>query len=84
VTKLAATYKVSREVILRKLLDRGIVNEATYMDLTTKWIEEAKKKKLESKGGGDYYNTQIAYLGDKYLEIHNTDLGGNAVCSRNI
>lgn len=63
VTKLAATYKVSREVILRKLLDRGIVNEATYRDLTVKWIDEAKKKKLKSKGRGDYYNTQIAYLG---------------------
>ena len=69
VTKLAAIYKVSREVILRKFLDRGAVSESTYKELTTKWIEEAKKKKLESKGGGDYYNTQIAYLGNKYLEI---------------
>jgi Zn-dependent peptidase ImmA (M78 family)/transcriptional regulator with XRE-family HTH domain len=31
VTKLADTYKVSREVILRKLLDRGVVNESTYI-----------------------------------------------------
>lgn len=69
VTKLADIYKVSREVILRKCFDRGKVNEETYRDVTTKWIEEAKKKKLESKSGGDYYNTQIAYLGDKYIEI---------------
>lgn len=68
VAKLAVIYNVSREVILRKLLDRGTVSESTYKELTTKWIEEAKKK-LESKGGGNYYNTQIAYLGDKYLEI---------------
>ncbi len=69
VSKLAAIYKVSREVILRKFLDRGTVSETTYKELTTKWIEEASKKKLENKAGGDYYNTQIAYLGDKYLEI---------------
>ncbi|HOJ10889.1 MAG TPA: XRE family transcriptional regulator [Clostridiales bacterium] len=69
IAKLAVIYKVSREVILRKFLDRGAVSESTYKELTTKWIEEAKKKKLGSKGGGDYYNTQIAYLGDKYLEI---------------
>lgn len=69
VVKLAAIYKVSREVILRKFLDRGIVSESTYKELTTKRIEETKKSKLENKGGGDYYNTQIAYLGDKYLEI---------------
>lgn len=68
VTKLADTYKVSREVILRKLLDRGVVNESTYKKLTTKWIDEAKKNQ-KSKGGGNYYNTQIDYLGDKYLEI---------------
>jgi len=69
IVKLAILYKVSREVILRKFLDRGIVSETTYKELTTKWIEEARKRKLENKGGGDYYNTQIAYLGDKYLEI---------------
>lgn len=68
VTRLADIYKVSREVILRKFLDRGTVNESTYMELAAKWIEEAKKKQGR-KGGGDYYNTQIAYLGDKYLEI---------------
>jgi Zn-dependent peptidase ImmA (M78 family) len=51
-----------------RLLDRGVVNESTYKKLTTKWIDEAKKNQ-KSKGGGNYYNTQIDYLGDKYLEI---------------
>jgi Zn-dependent peptidase ImmA (M78 family)/transcriptional regulator with XRE-family HTH domain len=69
VAKLAAIYKVSREVILRKFVDRGAVSESMYKEMTSKWIEEAKKKKLERKGGGDYYNTQIAYLGDRYIEI---------------
>ncbi len=69
VSMLAAIYKVSREVILRKLLDRRAVGDSTYKEWTIKWIEEAKKKRLESKGAGDYYNTQIVYLGNKYLEI---------------
>ena len=69
VTNLAEIYKVSREVILRKFLNRGVVNKAKYEELTTKWIEEAKKRKQERKGKGDYYNNQITYLGDKYLEI---------------
>ena len=69
VTNLANIYKVSREVILRKFLDRGTVNESTYKELTAKWNEEAKKQKRERKGGGYYYNTQIAYMGGKYLEI---------------
>lgn len=69
VADLAAIYKVSREVILRKLLDRGAVSKSIYKEFTDKWIEEARKKKLEGKSGGDYYNTQISYLGDKYIEI---------------
>ncbi|NLE00845.1 MAG: ImmA/IrrE family metallo-endopeptidase [Fibrobacter sp.] len=69
ITRLATVYKVSREVILRKFLDKGTVSLSTYKKLTAKWIEEARKKKLENKNGGDYYNTQISYLGDKYLEI---------------
>lgn len=69
VKSLAHTYKVSREVILRKFLDRRLVSESTYKKLTAKWIDEAKKKRQERKGGGDYYNTQGAYLGNKYVEI---------------
>ena len=70
--KLSDLYKVSREVILRKLFDRKIVNKTTYEKLTVKWNEEAKKFKEERKeksSGGNYYNTQITYLGDKYLDI---------------
>jgi Zn-dependent peptidase ImmA (M78 family) len=69
VSSLANTYKVSREVVLRKFLDRSLVNESTYKKLTAKWIDEAKRKRQERKSGGDYYNTQGTYLGNKYLEI---------------
>lgn len=69
VTNLADIYNVSREVILRKFLDRGTIKESTYKELTTKWNEETRKQKQQKKRGGDYYNTQIAYLGNKYLEI---------------
>lgn len=69
VAKLANIYKVSREVILRKFLDKGAISESTYKELTNKWNEEARDKKQASKSGGNYYNNQIAYLGDKYLDI---------------
>lgn len=39
VAKLAAIYKVSREVILRKFLDRGAVSKSSYKELTVKWFE---------------------------------------------
>ena len=69
ISNLASYYRVSREVILRKFLDRNMVNERKYYELATKWTDEAKKRRKEKKGGGSYYNTQSAYLGNKYLEI---------------
>ena len=72
ISKLSGIYKVSREVILRKLLDRKIVTQTTYEKLTSKWIEEVKKFKedrKENSTGGNYYYTQITYLGDKYLDV---------------
>jgi len=56
VRKVATRYRVSREVILRRLLDREIITDATY---------EAKT----AQGEGNYYRTQVAYLGPSYLSL---------------
>lgn len=69
--KLAKYFCVSKEVILRKLLDLNRVDQETYDELSKKWNEEAKKARKKSKesGGGDYYATQISYLGKNYLDL---------------
>jgi Zn-dependent peptidase ImmA (M78 family) len=64
---LAGKYKVSREVILRKCLDRGLVTEGYYSRKVAQWAEEAGKK--SSSGGGNYYATKGAYLGEGYLSL---------------
>lgn len=66
---LADRYKVSREVILRKLLDRGIVDAATYDSWVPTWEEEYRKSREGRGPGGDYYATQATYLGHKYLSL---------------
>jgi Zn-dependent peptidase ImmA (M78 family)/transcriptional regulator with XRE-family HTH domain len=64
---LADYYKVSREVILRKILDRGLVDQTYYEAKVAEWLEEGR---LSGAGGrGNYYATQAAYLGDKYLNL---------------
>ena len=68
VEQLAGKYKVSREVVLRKCLDRGLVDQRYYEERRQLWIEEAKKRRRGSRGG-DYYITKAAYLGDSYLEL---------------
>ena len=71
---LARHYKVSRPVILLKLIDRGILKPADYERQTRKWKEAHESNRetaAESKksGGGDYYNTRAVYLGYRFLEL---------------
>jgi len=72
IADIANKYNVSREVILRKLLDRRIVTKEQYDGKVDGWIAEyleARKKRKKKKGGPSYYKTQIAYLGNKYLNL---------------
>lgn len=65
VAALALRYHVSREAILRRMLDRGLVEAAYYETKAKQWADE-----FDSAGeGGDYYATQSIYLGDRYLRL---------------
>jgi len=68
VEDLAHRYKVSREVVLRKCLDRELIDHGYYEERRRAWIDEAKKARRASRGG-DYYLTKAAYLGDSYLNM---------------
>ena len=61
----AGLYGVSRETILRRLLDWGRVSQQEYEEKTRQW----RKERRESSGsGGNYYLTRGAYLGERYVE----------------
>ena len=72
--KLASHYKVSRPVILLKLIDRRILKPVDYEQKTKKWNEAYEfnlEKTAGSKksGGGDYYNTRAIYLGYRFMNL---------------
>jgi len=67
IEELARFYQVSREVILRKVFDKGLVNQKYYDEKVSAWVRESTSKSSKS-GGGNYYSTQGAYLGGKYIE----------------
>ena len=72
ISDCAKKYNVSREVILRKCLDRNLVTQEFYEEKVREWRENWKARKqstTEEGGGGNYYATQKAYLGDKYLTL---------------
>lgn len=66
--RLADYFSVSREVILRNYLDRRLVNGDYYDQMVIKWNKQAKEKKEEGSGG-NYFYSQKAYLGDKYINL---------------
>jgi Zn-dependent peptidase ImmA (M78 family) len=63
IQQLARRYGVSREAILRKLLDQEKVSAHHYNQKANTW----KAQQKPNTGGGDYYATQASYLGERYL-----------------
>lgn len=64
--QLANHFNVSREVIYRKFLDRGLVSADEYVAAAKEWAAQIKRPKDDS---GNYYNSQHAYLGQRYIDL---------------
>lgn len=65
IKQLAVRYCVSREAVMRRLLDLKRVDQQQYQDKANQW----KAQQGESSLGGSYYATQSAYLGERYLNL---------------
>ena len=68
ITELASYYKVSRPVILLKLVNRGIFTSEDYEQKIEQWAKEHQVGP-KKETGGDYYNTHAAYLGYKFMTL---------------
>ncbi len=74
IEELANHYKVSRPVILLKLVKRGILTQEDYWEKIDQWTEEyiyqiKKKTGGKTSSGGSYYNTRATYLGYRFMEL---------------
>jgi Zn-dependent peptidase ImmA (M78 family) len=64
---VADRYKVSREVILRRLADAGQVSTNEYVRRREVWLDQSGRR--EGAGGGNYYATKASYLGTTFLRL---------------
>ncbi len=64
-TSIAEQFKVSREVVYRRMLELGLVAQPEYEDAATTWAQQARG----GGSGGNYYFTQFAYLGRPYIDL---------------
>ena len=70
INELANTYHVSREVILRRLLDQDVIAQNLYGEKLEEWHSKSEVSKTEQKkGGGNFYNTKAVYLGNAYISL---------------
>ena len=73
IEELANYYKVSRPVILLKLINNNIFTQNDYKKMTNQWTEKhdfyQEKKTKDKTQGGSYYNTLAAYLGHRFIEL---------------
>ncbi len=70
IRELSDYYHVSKEVIARKLLDQNLISQGFYHAAIREWYAPRENyDRSEAKGGGDYYNSKAAYLGDAYISI---------------
>lgn len=68
IERMAEYFSVSREVILRSYLDRGLVDEDYYDRMAAKWAGQARAKE-DGKSGRSYYYNIRAYLGERYINL---------------
>lgn len=69
ISEIADEYLVSREVVLRKLLNRQMVTPNQYQQIVNQWKMEQEETRKNSAGSGNYYNNKIQYLGLNYLGL---------------
>ncbi len=61
IANVASRFGVSREVILRRLLDLGRVGQSFYEQKAKFWASQK-----QTKGGGDWYASQNTYLSHRF------------------
>ncbi|MFZ1768981.1 MAG: ImmA/IrrE family metallo-endopeptidase [Caldilinea sp.] len=79
IERLAHRYHVSREVILRKLLDRKYFTQAEYEQKVSEWYEQMQVSVSKEGGHGNYYLTQGVYLSRRYSELAFSSLYQNKI-----
>jgi Zn-dependent peptidase ImmA (M78 family) len=68
ISDLALKYSVSREVVLRRLYDLGLVSADYYQDKAREWNQDYLRVHV-TKGGGNFYLTKLSYLGEGFTKL---------------
>lgn len=68
ISEIADKYSVSREVILRRLLEHEEVTNEYYDQKSAEWNKDYLSRE-KSTSGGNYYLTRLSYLGEGFTKL---------------
>ncbi len=68
ISKIATRFSVSREVILRRLLDESIIDSTLYSNMASRWNRDYLRHKKDITGG-NWYLTKLSYLGEGFTQL---------------
>ena len=66
---VAQEFHVSREVVFRRFLDKGLISEKTYLKAAEYWSNQRSLARTSKDSSGNYYNTKLSYLGREYVSL---------------
>lgn len=69
-------FHVSRDVVLRRLLDDGVVSLSQYRSAMSRMARDLFLREKAATPGGSFYATTAAYLGPSYLRLAFSALHG--------
>ena len=64
--KIAREFKVSVIVAARRAFDLNLIDQAAYFDFYDEYLADERRRKENSKGGGDFWNNQNVRLGRRF------------------
>lgn len=67
---IANTHKVSKEVVLRKLLQAGKTTQSFYFKTRNRWREQYQKDKeakVKQEGGPNFHAVNLSHLGKNFV-----------------
>jgi Zn-dependent peptidase ImmA (M78 family) len=70
---ISKKFKVSKYVAIRRAYDLGTIEPNIYWRIMSEWklndLEYAAKERAKKKRSGDYYATQISYIGRRFINL---------------
>lgn len=69
IARLARTLSISRDVVARRFLDKGLINKRQYAQLHDQYVREWTQAGASPRSGGDYYVNHVRSMSKGFVRL---------------